>query len=238
MKIAIMQPYLFPYIGYFSLIRNTDYFVFFDTPQYIRKGWINRNRLLGTGGKDIYFTVPVEKCPRETPIKDVKISYNENWKEKWMGQLTIYKKRAPYYPKVMQLIQDVLNCETQYISEMAINSVAKTCQYLGMEFNYDIYSQMDLPGFDVESPDEWALGITRALEYDTYVNPPGGKAFFDANKYKEANIELEFLTQELLEYNQRVREFVPGLSILDVMMFCTPKEIGDMMDSYTIEKGE
>lgn len=197
MKIAIMQPYLFPYIGYFSLIKNTDHFVFFDTPQYIRKGWINRNRILGTKGKDIYFTVPVEKCPRETPIKDVKISYNEDWQEKWMGQLTIYKKRAPYYATIMQLVRDVLNCDTQYISEMAINSVIKTCQYLGIELNYDVYSKMNLPLFEVEAPDEWALGITREMKYDTYVNPPGGKTFFDANKYKKANIELEFLTQEI-----------------------------------------
>lgn len=238
MKIAIMQPYLFPYIGYFSLIRNTDYFVFFDTPQYIRKGWINRNRILGANGKDVYFTVPVEKCPRETPIKDVKISYHENWKEKWMGQLTIYKKRAPYYPMVMQLVQDVLNSDTQYISEMAIDSVIKTCQYLGIGLDYNIYSRMNLPLFEVGAPDEWALRITQAMKYDTYVNPPGGKAFFNANKYRNANIELEFLTQEIQEYNQRVREFVPGLSILDVMMFCTPEEIVNMMDLYKIEKGE
>ena len=204
MKIAIMQPYLFPYIGYFSLIKNTDHFVFFDTPQYIRKGWINRNRILGTKGKDIYFTVPVEKCPRETPIKDVKISYNEDWQEKWMGQLTIYKKRAPYYATIMQLVRDVLNCDTQYISEMAINSVIKTCQYLGIELNYDVYSKMNLPLFEVEAPDEWALGITREMKYDTYVNPPGGKTFFDANKYKKANIELEFLTQEIQSKNKRV----------------------------------
>lgn len=238
MKIAIMQPYLFPYIGYFSLIKNTDHFVFFDTPQYIRKGWINRNRILGTNGKDIYFTVPVEKCPRETPIKEVKISHNEDWQEKWMGQLTIYKKRAPYYSTIMQLVRDVLSCDTQYISEMAINSVIKTCQYLGIELNYDVYSKMNLPLFEVEAPDEWALGITREMKYDTYVNPPGGKTFFDANKYKKANIELEFLTQEIQKYNQRIREFVPGLSILDVMMFCTPEEIRSMMDSYKIEKGE
>lgn len=236
MKIAIMQPYLFPYIGYFSLIRNTDHFVFFDTPQYIRKGWINRNRILGATGGDVYFTVPVEKCPRETPINEVKISYKENWKEKWMGQFTVYKKRAPYYATVMQLIQDVLNCHTPYISELAINSVIKTCQYLGIELNYDIYSHMDLPLVHVDAPDEWALEITKAMQYDTYVNPPGGKTFFDADKYQKANIELEFLTQELQEYNQRVREFVPGLSILDVMMFCTPKEIIGMMESYRIEK--
>lgn len=96
---------------------------------------------------------------------------------------------------------------------------------------------MNLPLFEVEAPDEWALGITREMKYDTYVNPPGGKTFFDANKYKKANIELEFLTQEIQKYNQRIREFVPGLSILDVMMFCTPEEIRSMMDSYKIEKG-
>lgn len=155
-----------------------------------------------------------------------------------MGQLTIYKKRAPYYATIMQLVRDVLNCDTQYISEMAINSVIKTCQYLGIELNYDVYSKMNLPLFEVEAPDEWALGITREMKYDTYVNPPGGKTFFDANKYKKANIELEFLTQEIQKYNQRIREFVPGLSILDVMMFCTPEEIRSMMDSYKIEKGE
>lgn len=236
MKIAIMQPYFFPYIGYFSLIKNTDYFIFFDTPQYIRKGWINRNRILGTNGNDVYFTIPVEKCSRETPIKDVKISCNENWKEKWLGQLTVYKKRAPYYLEIMRLIQDVLSFNTQFISEMAINSVIKTCQYLGINFNYEIYSKMDLPSFEVNAPDEWALGITKAMKYDTYVNPPGGKEFFDASKYTKANIELQFLTQEIIEYNQRSREFVPGLSILDVMMFCAPKEIVDMMDLYRLER--
>lgn len=236
MKVAIMQPYLFPYIGYFSLIKNTNHFVFFDTPQYIRKGWINRNRILGTNGKGVYFTVPVEKCSRETSIKNVKISYNENWEEKWMGQLTFYKKRAPYYSSIIQLVQDVMNSNTQYISELAINSVVKTCQYLGINIVYDVYSQMNLSAFEVGAPDEWALYITKEMKYDTYVNPPGGKSFFDAGKYQKENIELEFLTQEIQEYNQRVKEFVPALSILDVMMFCTPKEIVDMMDSCKIER--
>lgn len=87
-----MQPYFFPYIGYFSLIKNTDHFVFFDTPQYIRKGWINRNRIIAGGGKDVYITVPVERAPRDTAIKDIKINNNEKWQEKIRGQLSIYKK--------------------------------------------------------------------------------------------------------------------------------------------------
>ena len=100
MKVAIMQPYFFPYIGYFSLIKNTDHFVFFDTPQYIRKGWINRNRIIGGGGKDIYFTVPIVKAPQDTAIRDIKIDTGSNWQEKMRGQLSIYKKRAPFYRDV------------------------------------------------------------------------------------------------------------------------------------------
>ena len=87
MKIAIMQPYFFPYIGYFSLIKNTDHFIFFDTPQYIRKGWINRNRIIGANGDATFFTVPVQKMPRETAINKMLISQNEDWKQKILGQL-------------------------------------------------------------------------------------------------------------------------------------------------------
>lgn len=237
MKLAIMQPYLFPYLGYFSLIKNTDYFVFFDTPQYIRKGWINRNRILGINGKDIYFTVPVEKAHRETAIKDIKISAGD-WKQKFIGQLSIYKKRAPFYGSVMELIEDVVNCNTVYISELAIESIKKTCQYLGMTFDYDIYSKMDMPCAEVKEADEWALYITKKMGYETYVNPPGGKAFFDAKKYKNNNIVLQYLTQEMQVYNQRNSSFIPGLSIIDVMMFCSGEEILKMMSRYVIETAE
>ncbi|MBR4983274.1 MAG: WbqC family protein [Lachnospiraceae bacterium] len=235
MKLAIMQPYLFPYIGYFSLINYTDHFVFFDTPQYIKKGWINRNRILGSGGKDIYFIVPVEKVPRETAIKDVPIFNGIDWKEKWKGQLSIYKKRAPYYKDVVNLIDDVFAVECKYVSELAIASIVSSCQYLGIDFKYDVYSQMNLPTIEVNAPDEWALQITKKMGYDVYVNPPGGKSFFDPKKYQDSNIELQFLAPDIKAYNQRNNGFIPGLSIIDIMMFCSPKEISDMMDSFILE---
>lgn len=235
MKAAIMQPYLFPYIGYFSLIKNTDYFMFFDTPQYIRHGWINRNRILDAKENDIYFTVPIEKNHRETAIKDVKISYNSNWRKKLIGQLTVYKKRAPFYNTVLDLVREVIEKDWVYISELAIDSVVKTSDYLGLDIKYDIYSKMQLPEFEVNAPDEWALRITKYLGYDTYVNPPGGKSFFNRQKYESEGIELQFLTQELVEYNQRMQSFLSGLSILDVMMFCSPEEIRKMLGHYILE---
>lgn len=235
MKIAIMQPYFFPYIGYFSLIQNTEHFIFFDTPQYIRKGWINRNRIIGGNGKEIYFTVPVEKVERNTAIRDVPISYKDDWREKMMGQLTIYKKRAPYYQNVTELVRSVITPDYRNISELAIASIKKTCEFIDMKLECDIYSEMSLPKFTVKEPDEWALYITKYAGYDTYVNPPGGKTFFKQEKYKNEGIELQFLSQELIPYRQRTKEFIPGLSIIDVLMFCTPDEIKEMMDHYVVE---
>lgn len=236
MRIAIMQPYLFPYLGYFSLIKHTDHFVFFDTPQYIRKGWINRNRILGCNETVIYFVVPIVKTARETAIKDVKISYCNDWKQKITGQLSIYKNKAPFYNQVLELVEAVLSQGYQYISELAISSVIETCRYLQIDMKYDIFSKMDLQIPKVTAPDEWALYITMAMGYQTYINPPGGKNFFHVEKYKNAGVDIGFLTQQLKKYNQRTKEFLPGLSIIDVMMFCSPREINAMMESY-IEEG-
>lgn len=235
MKIAIMQPYLFPYIGYFSLIKNTDYFVFFDTPQYIRKGWINRNRILSTNGDVTYFTVPIQKADRNTPINKSVISYNYDWKVKILGQLNIYKK-APNYDKVINLVNDVFNTDTMLISDLAIKSIVKTCEYLDIDIKYDIFSKMNLVLPEVKEPDEWALYITKELGYDTYINPPGGMSFFNREKYQINDVDLQFLVQEIIPYRQNREVFIPVLSMIDVMMFCSCNEINEMLCKYKIER--
>jgi len=235
MKIAIMQPYLFPYIGYFSLIKNTDYFVFFDTPQYIRKGWINRNRILSTNGDVTYFTVPIQKADRNTPINKSVISYNYDWKVKILGQLNIYKK-APNYDKVINLVNNVFNTDTMLISDLAIKSIVKTCEYLDIDIKYDIFSKMNLALPEVKEPDEWALYITKELGYNTYINPPGGMSFFNREKYQINDVDLQFLVQEIIPYRQNREVFIPALSMIDVMMFCSCNEINEMLCEYKIER--
>lgn len=235
MKIAIMQPYFFPYIGYFSLIKNTDHFIFFDTPQYIRKGWINRNRIIGANGDATFFSVPVQKMPRETAINKMLISQNEDWKQKILGQLNIYK-RAPHYLEVLELVQSTLNIQTLSISELAIKSIINTCEYLGIKVESDIFSRMNISLPQINGPDEWALYITKQLGYDTYVNPPGGKSFFSREKYINENIELQFLSTEIVPYRQKGTEFIPALSIIDVMMFCDVQTIHKMLDNYKLEE--
>lgn len=234
MKIAIMQPYLFPYIGYFSLIKNTDFFVFFDTPQYIRKGWINRNRILSANGDVTYFTVPIKKTNRNTPINEIVLSTGYDWKGKILGQLNIYKK-APNYNRVINLVKDVFNTDTMMISDLAIKSIVKTCEYLDIDIKYDIFSKMNLVLPQVKEPDEWALYITKELGYNTYINPPGGMSFFNREKYQQNDIDLQFLIQEIIPYKQISKNYIPALSIIDVMMYCSCDEINEMLCRYKIE---
>lgn len=238
MSIAIMQPYFFPYIGYYSLVANTDWFVFFDTPQYIRRGWINRNRILSCKNEPIYVNIPIHKTDRSTAIKDIRIDNDLSWKEKMYGQLTVYKTKAPNYNDVMDLVHDVIETDTQSLSIMAQKSITETMRYLNISKEYDLFSEMGLPEFTVSAPDEWALYITKELGYDTYINPIGGMTFFDRTKYAAQGIKLFFLQQELIPYRQFGQPFEPGLSMIDVMMFCSKEEIIDMMKHYQLLTGE
>lgn len=234
-SIAIMQPYFFPYLGYFSLIENTDHFIFFDTPQYIKKGWINRNRIIGCGTDPVFINVPICKAPQNTAIKDIRISNNEPWKEKLFGQLSIYKRRAPYYNDVISLIENIVasNNYGDSMSQLAIQSIVETCDFLGISINYDVFSEMDMH-INASAPDEWALEISKELGYTRYVNPPGGLSFFDRQKYKSAGIQIDFLEQQLCPYIQKKGFFTEGLSIIDVMMFCSNDEIHDMLSKYNL----
>ena len=234
MKIGIMQPYFFPYIGYFSLINYVDRFVFFDTPQYINKGWVNRNRILKQDKKIGYITVPVKKMPRNTSIKDILITENVDWKNKIYGQLTVYKRIAPNYEDVICLLHNILDRKYNRLSSLNIETIKEVCEYLEIEKKFDIFSQMNLEITNINSPDEWALNITKMLKGDIYVNLPGGQLFIDRDKYKKETIKLEFLKSNLPRYIQRIGFFYSGLSIIDVLMFCYSKEIKEMLKDFII----
>ena len=235
MKLAIMQPYFFPYVGYFSLMEYADRFVFFDTPQYISRGWVNRNRLMTAAGEPVYMTVPIRKMPRETAIMDIAIDQSQDWKEKIYGQLSAYKKRAPRFKAVSGFVHDVLDgFEGDSLSALNIRGMKAVAAELGIDCAFDTFSEMELPIGEVHAPDEWALEISRAMKAEVYVNPPGGMEFFDKSKYDRAGIDLQYLQSNLKPYVQRVGKWVPGLSILDVMMFCGQDEIRDILNDYTI----
>lgn len=229
MKLGIMQPYFFPYIGYFSLIDYTDHFVFFDTPQYIQRGWVNRNRLINPKEGFNYMIIPIKKATQNTPINSILIDNTQQWKDKIFGQLTVYKKRAPHYKEVMELLHQIFEEKCISLSKFNIESTKKVCEYLGITTTFETFSEMNLEIEEVHAPDEWALNITKMMGFETYVNPLGGMEFFDKNKYTKQDIELVFIKSNLKPYIQRIGRYESGLSIIDVMMFNTTKDINEML---------
>lgn len=236
MKIAIMQPYFFPYIGYFSLIMQSDSFIIFDTPQFMRKGWIERNRIGKLTGGSVYIKVPLNKADLSANIKDMTIDDSSDWRKKIVSQLEIYKKRAPFYNKVVELVTDVLKTDSKSIVTLNKVALEKVCEYLGLEKTFKVFSEMNLDIEEPKAPDEWALNICKALGVNSYINAAGGESFFNVNKYKKNNIDLFFVNQPLEEYKQFNDVFEPGLSIVDVMMFNSPEKIIAMLSKGSLKK--
>ncbi len=234
MKLALMQPYFLPYLGYFSLIKSADHFVFFDTPQYIRRGWMNRNRIIHPKDGANYITIPIEKAPRETPINKIKISYSSDWVQKIFGQLEVYKKRATHYKEVVSLLQDILKEKYTHLSLLNIESTLQICKYLEMDVDHSVFSKLEVNVETAKSADEWGLNTTKALGYTTYINPPGGMGLYESDKYNKAGIKLEYIKNRLSPYNQHNQPFIPGLSIIDAMMFCSVNEVKSLIDDYEI----
>jgi len=235
MKLAIMQPYFLPYLGYFSLIKHTDEFILFDTVQFIRHGWIERNRILKPSNGWQYIMVPLKKHSRETIIKDIEINNDQQWKEKILAQLQHYKKQAPYFSNVIDILNEIFSKEYATIVDLNLASLKTVCNYLGINTPIQVFSLMNIDIEPANAPDEWALNICKALgNVDEYWNPPGGQSFFDKKKYESAGINLKFHSAILTDYDQKRNVFEPGLSIIDVMMFNSVDEINKMLDNYEL----
>lgn len=213
MKIGIMQPYFLPYLGYFSLIKATDFWVVFDEVQFIRHGWVERNRVLNSSDGWQYIKVPLVKAPRETKIKDTKIR-NEDWTSKILAQLTCYKRKAPYYNDVIDLLNRIFQMDTDDITTLNTAALKEICSYLGLPFNYRVFSQSGIVIEGDISPGEWALNISRHFKADEYINPYGGEEIFDKQQYAGAGIKIRFLQNNLTPYNQRRVSLNPDFRLL------------------------
>lgn len=234
MKLAIMQPYFFPYLGYFSLIAHSDQFILFDPVQHIRHGWIERNRILKPGEGWQHISVPLEKHARETLIKDLSIKNGTDWQVRIFRQLEHYKKKAPYYSRVIELLQFCFDEQITSIVKLNQKCLTLVCDYLGIAFHPQIFSEMNLEIGPVTHAGEWALRISEAMGASQYINPPGGREIFKEEQFKDLGIELKFLQSKLPEYSQRRPVFENGLSIIDVMMFNSVEEIREMVNQYDI----
>lgn len=215
-SIAVMQPYLFPYIGYFQIINEVDKFIFYDDVDFIKNGWINRNRIL-INGEPKYLTVPCKNVSSNKLINKVEHSLNDRNKNKLLKKIRFTYSNAPYFEVVFPVIEEVFNSETEFISELAIKSIIKVTEYLELKSDFQKSSEKyNNHGLDAA---DRLIDICKIEDIDNYVNAIGGEELYDKQYFAEKGVKLDFLDPSLTEYKQFNNEFVPGLSIIDVLMF-------------------
>ena len=234
MKLAVMQPYIFPYIGYFQLIRAVDAFVFYDDVNFIKQGWINRNQIL-TNGQANLFTIPLKKASSFNLINETLINESlfVKWKKKFLRKIEQSYAKAPFFEEYYPIVCKVINCSTQTISEMAILSVKETSTYLNLDVNFEVSSNK-FPELQNFERTERLIEMCSKLKLTTYINPIGGAELYNKKDFREKGINLLFLQPKLENYTQFDNEFIKGLSIIDVLMFNSPESVRNMLLNFEL----
>ena len=230
MILGAMQPYFFPYLGYFDLINRVDRWIVFDTPQYMREGWVNRNRALHACKEWQYIIVPVKKHSRETPINRIETVDFPDWRRTIVNQFTHYRGRAPYYRETLALLEDCLAGNEQNLSRLNAHCLGKVCCHLGIPWNPEVLSEINLPLGPVWEAADWALRLSEAAGADEYLNPPGGATLYDPKRFARHGIRLHIQEDFNYEYDCGNYAYVPRLSVLDVLMWVSPAEIKARLD--------
>lgn len=228
-----MQPYFMPYIGYFQMIKAVDKFVFYDDVNYIKQGWINRNKIL-VNQKEFLFTVPLDKATSFSFIKDTKINGKmyEKWKIKFYQTLFQSYKKAPYFNEVNGLIVKILESDSSSISRLAINSVHEIAKYLQLDTKFAVSSEC----YNNNELDRKMrlLDICKRENATNYINAIGGQELYEKQDFLNENIQLDFIKSKPVRYQQYDNEFVPCLSMIDVLMFNSVEEINGMLEKYEL----
>lgn len=233
MRIAIMQPYFLPYLGYFQLLNCVDKFVIFDDVNYIKKGWINRNNIL-VGGKAHLFTLPLNEMSQNKLINEHHLQEVGSWKAKFLKTLEMAYSKAPFYNDFYPIVKEIVEFPETNLSTYNYNAIWKICNYLDLKSEIIpsscIYKNTNLRG------QERIIDICIQENANEYYNMIGGIELYQKEFFNRNQIQLKFINSKKIQYKQFQNEFIPFLSILDVIMFNEVSKIKDeFLSSYILE---
>lgn len=227
-----MQPYFFPYIGYWQLLSAVDRFVVYDNIQFTKKSWIRRNRIL-LNGTDKYITLPIKKDSDYLDISERYLSegYPQE-QQKLLNQIRMAYKKAPYFNHVYPLIEECITYENNNLFQFIYYSIIKVANYLDIQTEIIVSSNIKIsPALKNK---ERVIETCKTLNGEVYINLVGGQTLYNKNEFFHNEIELSFIQVEEREYKQFDNLFIPNLSIIDVMMFNSKEMIQDMIHAYKI----
>jgi len=231
-KVAIMQPYFLPYMGYWQLINDVDEFVVYDNIKYTKKGWINRNRFL-QNGKDTLFSLALQSGSDDLDVSDRQLS-SAFERDRLVRQLKEAYRKAPFFSENFSIIEQVINFPDNNLSAYIENSIRTLCSYLSITTPVITSSDIKIDHKSLKGKDK-VIEICKSLGATEYVNPIGGLDLYDRSEFEKAGLKLTFLRSRSLDYKQSGNEFIPHLSILDVLMFNSLEQTKEYLGSFTTE---
>ncbi len=251
-RIAIMQPYIFPYLGYYQLINAVDKFILYDNLNYIKYGWVNRNRIHNVGKSPMYFTIPTPKKTTGKKIREIKI-VNDYWRSKFVKSIFLNYKKTEYFEEVFELIENIINYKTDSLSVLNKLSVFNISKYLTIDTRILLNPELDwieeklnVDNFklSVEFPEikmrERTIKVIRGIAICKYyrakmfINPIGGIALYPKEEFRNNNLDICFLKMKELRYPQRSAQFNSRLSIIDVLMNCGKDRTKELLNEYVL----
>lgn len=215
MKLAIMQPYFLPYLGYWQLLYHVDRFVVYDDVNYIKRGWVNRNRIL-MNGNPTYITVPVRGGSQNRKISDLPIDDSVNWRGKMIRTVEMAYKKAPFFPGVYPLIEEIIGYRTGSLADFLRHQMIRIATFLDIDTDV-VESSLAYGNADLNGQSR-IIDICQREGADCYVNPVGGRELYRPQDFRRAGLTLKFLEMKPVAYDQRAPAFHSNLSIVDVLM--------------------
>jgi hypothetical protein len=228
MIIGIMQPYFFPYIGYWQLIKAVDRYVVYDDVNFIKGGWINRNNFLINREKKV-LTIALNNPSPNKLINEIEIK--DDFRS-FFKSIQFNYSRAPYYNHIFPILKCICDFSNKNLSLFLLNSIQEILAYLNIKTEIILSSHM-FKNSALKGKHK-VIHICKLLGGDTYINSIGGQSLYDKDEFEYNGIKIYFLQSEFISYKQFNNTFIPFLSILDVMMFNSPHEINNMLDKYTL----
>lgn len=232
MKAAIMQPYIFPYIGYFQLISSADKFIVYDNIQFTKKGWINRNRIL-INGKDEYISFPLKKDSDYLNIDQRFVSDDFATESvKMLRKIEAAYRKAPQFEETFSIIRSIILRNEKNLFRYIYHSLKEISLYLEIKTEFIVSSSLNIDhNFRAE---EKVIALCKAVGATEYINPIGGTGLYAKGNFIKNGMSLGFIKSEPITYNQFNNEFVSWLSIIDVLMFNPKKNVQEYLNAYTI----
>jgi hypothetical protein len=236
MRLAIMQPYFLPYIGYFQLMSAVDTFVLLDDVNFINRGWINRNRI-AVDGEPHWLTLPLAKASQNRLINEIEIIDDPLWKRKAIRTIELSYRNAPFAEQVLLLFSEMLKEARGLLSVFLSGHLRQVADYIGIDVKIEptsaIYPKEGCTGQDR------ILDICRREGATTYVNLPGGRDLYHAETFMAAGIKLLFIQPNVdASFLRQGAQGEPPLSILDLLMLNSVATVRESVQNVSFLSGE